>query len=138
VRLIILILASNLMIQGCTTTADVEALRGREWRLASIEEFPSLPAGVARPTIRFGSEGRISGNTGCNSAGAAYSVEGDALTIQPMMMTRRACLNPQGNELERAYVSAMERTRRFRISNDELELLDGTDRVLARFVPATA
>jgi putative lipoprotein len=132
----ILILATSLAAQGCTSAADVAALRDRQWTLTWVEGFPSLPSGVSTPTVSFGSDGRLSGNTGCNSAGAAYTAEGDGLTIQAVMSTKRACLNPEGNQLERAYLSALERTRRFRITNGELELLDASDRVLARFAPA--
>ena len=71
--------------------------------------------------------------TGCNSAGANYTAEGDRLTIDAMITTKRACIEAAGNELERAYVSAMERTRRFRIVNGQLELLDDGGTVLARF-----
>lgn len=135
-RLIILILASSLGVAGCTSAPDVDALRDRPWSLTSVEGFPSLPSGVSTPTITFGPDGRLAANTGCNSAGAAYTAEGDALTIQAVMSTRRACLNAEGNRLEHAYVSALERTRRFRITDSELQLLDGSDRVLAHFAPA--
>jgi heat shock protein HslJ len=130
----ILILASSLAVQGCITAADVAELRDRQWNLTWIEAFPSLPSGVATPTIRFGSDGRAGGNTGCNSAGGGYTMDGDALTIGALMSTKRACLNPEGNQLERAYFNALERTRRFRITKNELELLDENGSVLARFV----
>jgi heat shock protein HslJ len=133
-RLIILIVALALMIPGCTmSTAQHEELREREWRLASIEGFPSMPSGVANPTIFFANDGRLRGNTGCNTAGAAYTTEGDRLTIDAMFTTKRACVNPDGGELERRYVEAVEATRRFRIENGELQLIDADENVAARF-----
>jgi heat shock protein HslJ len=134
VRLMVLILTGMLAVSACTTTGDPVALRDREWRLAWVEGFTSVPSGVATPTIRFGSDGRLSGNTACNSAGADYTVERDRLTIGALISTRRACAEPRGNELERAYVAAVESTRRYRITGEGLELLDDGGRIVARFV----
>ena len=130
-RLMILILVTTL---ACTTTPATDAgLRDRDWSLVWVEGFDSLPAGVATPTIRFGSDGRIAGNTGCNRAGAAYTVEGNRLTIDALISTKRACLDPQGNALEFAYIRAVEGTESYRIANGELELLDASGKVVARF-----
>lgn len=128
-----LILTILIALAGCTTSSGTAELRDRDWSLAWIEGFSSMPSGVATPTARFGSDGRFGGNTGCNSAGANYTAEGDRLTMDAMITTKRACIETAGNELERAYVSAMERTRRFRIVSGQLELLDDGGTVLARF-----
>lgn len=129
--ILILVLAA---ILGCSTTpASNEELRDREWSLVWADGFDSLPGGVSTPTIRFGTDGRLGGNTGCNTAGAAYNAEGDRLTIDTLISTRRACVAPEGNALERAYVEAVEGTRRYRITNGQLELLGDGDKVLARF-----
>jgi copper homeostasis protein (lipoprotein) len=130
-RLMILILVA---LTACTTTpATTEGLRDREWSLVSVEGFDTLPGGVATPTIRFGSDGRIAGNTGCNNAGAAYTAEGARLSIDAVISTRRACLDAQGNALELAYIRAVEAARSYRIANGELELLDAAGKALARF-----
>lgn len=50
-----------------------------------------------------------------------------------MITTKRACVDPAGNQLEAAYVGAFEHTHRFRIVNDQLELMDDAGTVLARF-----
>jgi heat shock protein HslJ len=128
-----LLMVLVLAIAGCTSTATVDQLQGRDWTLAWIEGFPSMPAGAETPTIRFGTDGRLSGNTGCNSAGAAYTSQGDQLTISALITTKRACLAAEANALEAAYVRAVEGTRSFRIGNGELELLSDSGTVLARF-----
>ena len=132
-RLMILLMLSTLAIGGCTTSATDGALRDRDWQLVSTGDFPSIPSGVATPTIRFGSDGRLGGNTGCNSAGAAYTLAGDRLTTEAIIATKRACLNPEGNRLERAYLQAVESARRYRVTNGLLELLDEGGNVVARF-----
>lgn len=121
-------------LTGCSTSGAGEELVGREWTLESIEGFASLPADVATPTIRFAADGLMSGNTGCNGGGAAYRVEGEnRLVIEPMAMTKRACANPEGNRLERAYVDAVQNAKTFRVTPTSLELLGANGNVLARF-----
>jgi heat shock protein HslJ len=128
-----LLILSLVLAAGCTMPAANEEFRDREWTLTWVEGFDSMPSGVSTPTIRFGSDGRLGGNTACNSAGAAYTVDGRRLTIEAVISTKRACLDPQGNALERAYLGAIEGTREYRVANGQLELLDAEGKVLARF-----
>lgn len=131
-RMTILILTLATAV-GCAMPAADDQLRDRDWTLVWIEGFDSIPSGVSTPTIRFGSDGRLSGNTACNHAGAGYTTEGDRLTINALITTKRACLDPQGNALERAYIAAVEKTRGYRIVNGELELVDASGATVARF-----
>ncbi len=129
----ILTLAAMLVMTGCTTSGATGELVGREWKLVWVEEFPTMPSGVANPTVTFGSDGRLTGNTGCNSASASYTVEGDQLSIGALITTKRACVESAGQQLEQAYIRAVEATRRYRIEGAELQLLDDGGTVLARF-----
>ncbi len=130
-RPLLLILALAL---GCATpVANEQQLREREWKLVWVQGFDTMPTGVATPTIRFGDDGHLGGTTSCNSAGASYTLDGDHLTLGPVVSTKRACLEPQGNALEAAYLGALGQARRYRISNGHLELLDAGGRVVARF-----
>jgi putative lipoprotein len=46
--------------------------------------------------------GNINGSSGCNSYSAAYTQEGNSLTVQPPAVTMMAC--PTGMETEQAYL----------------------------------
>ena len=129
------ILLTFVLLSGCTTATGPEQLLDREWALTWIDGFATMPSGVATPTIRFGSDGRLSANTGCNSAGASYTVDGDQLGIGAIMGTKRACLDPRGNQLEYTYIRTIENARKFRIAKDQLELLDESGKVVARYRP---
>jgi heat shock protein HslJ len=134
VRFLVLVLAAALVaVSGCTTGAGGDGLVDRDWTLVWAEGVDAMPGNVATPTIRFGSDGRLAGNTGCNSAGAAYTVTGDRLDIGMVISTKRACIEPQGEALEGPYLSALEGTRRYRIAEGRLELLGEDGTVLARF-----
>lgn len=122
-----------IVLVGACASGSARELRDREWRMVWVEGDATMPAEATTPTARFDRDGRFSANTGCNSAGAAYVVDGDALTIRPLIMTKRACLDPERNRLERRYMDAIEKTRRFRIANGELELLSEDGSVQARF-----
>ena len=56
---------------------------------------------------------------------------GDSPTLSRMMGTMMACT--EGMEVERAFLAALERVRRWRLSGSQLELLDGAGTALARF-----
>lgn len=126
-------LPALLLVAACISAPLAPDFRDRQWTLVSVDGVASLPSGAATPTIVFDSDERVSANTGCNSAGGPYTVDGDRLTIGTLIMTRRACADPAGNDLERAYVRALEGTRRYRIVDAKLELLDEGGNVLARF-----
>ena len=127
-----LFVSALLLLTACTSTTNPEALRNREWRLTWVEQFPTMPAGVATPTLRFEGD-RIAVQTGCNSAGGTYRANGDRLTFGDVISTKRACVEEAGNRLEAAYLGALERTRRYRIVDGQLELLDDISAVVARF-----
>jgi heat shock protein HslJ len=65
--------------------ASMINLAGTEWGFS--EEI-----GRTARFIQFGSDGRVSGSTGCNRFSGTYSQDGDALTIGTLATTRRACL----------------------------------------------
>jgi heat shock protein HslJ len=129
----LILLPFVLVAAAACASGSIRELRDREWKMVSVDGLTAMPAGIATPTVRFDTDGRFSGNTGCNSAGAAYTVERDTLNIRTLLVTKRACLDPEGNRLERAYMEAIGKTRRFRIENDRLDLLSGDGAVVARF-----
>jgi heat shock protein HslJ len=65
--------------------ASMINLAGTEWGFS--EEI-----GRTARFIQFGSDGRVSGSTGCNRFSGTYCQDGDALTIGTLATTRRACL----------------------------------------------
>ena len=131
-RRTISVLTAILILTACATGGDLEALRAREWTLVSVEGIATLPVGAsATPTMQFARDGRLGANTGCNSAGASYTTEGDRITFGPILSTKRACADPRGNELETAVVRALEATRVYRVEGDTLTLLAEDGRTLA-------
>lgn len=123
-----------LTLAGCVSSASAPAtLHDREWRLVEINGSAASNAALAVPTIRFESSGRVVGNTGCNSLSGAFTASGGELGFGMLAQTKRGCAAREGNELERAYNSALSATRSYRIKSGRLELLDADGMVVARF-----
>jgi len=86
-------------------------------------------------TAQFGEDGQVAGSAGCNGYGASYTVEDDQLSVGPAAATLMLCADPAGiMEQEAAYLGALARAARYRITADELELLDDTGALVASYV----
>jgi copper homeostasis protein (lipoprotein) len=72
---------------------------------------------------------RFTGSSGCNRINGSFDVQGEALRFGRTASTMKAC--PE-MEIERAFLSALEDTRRYRASGRTLELLGGDGKVLVR------
>ena len=67
----------------------------------------------------FSEEGTLSGSAGCNDYRAGYLVEGQSISIEQVVLTRKAC--PEAvMEQENAFVSALESAETYRIELDML------------------
>jgi heat shock protein HslJ len=82
-------------------------------------------------SIRF-DDGQISGNATCNRFFGSYSLNGDALTIQPGGSTLMACPE-EFTAQEQALLSALERVEGYAIADHTLQLQDAEGNVLLTF-----
>ena len=107
--------------------ASQRPLAGSQWRLESFgKEGDERPvADGTTITIQFGTDGRASGSSGCNSYSGTYNAEGDHLTFGQMISTMRACVEPKANEQEQKYMAALRAITRFKVSDSQLVLSDG-------------
>jgi len=108
-----------------------------EWALLTLNGAPLLAGSAINATF---DEEKITGYSGCNSYGGAYTVKGDALQLGEIAMTQMACLEDGVMDQERAYMEALSNVTKFRLDNDRLELLDASGAALlvyARMEPFT-
>jgi heat shock protein HslJ len=122
--------------RGCgrSLAAGREPVLAGEWRLVELEGRRALthPDGRA-PHLRFDpAESRAGGNTGCNSFGGSYTLEGGRIRFGELVMTRAACADPALNEQERRFTAALGAADRVQVDGGMLSLLGG-GAVLARF-----
>jgi len=104
-------------------------LAGSEWNPLEI-------AGVAVPAesqmfVRFGGEGRLEGNGGCNGFFGTYKLDGDTIAIGPIGATRRAC-EESVMDLEMRLFDALAKSVSYARERIALELRDGSGIALMR------
>jgi copper homeostasis protein (lipoprotein) len=121
---------------NCGGAPGDRPLRGTYWKLIRLGEAPvELSAGQAEPQLVFASDAlQVSGSGGCNRIAGGFTVEGDRVHLGTLAGTRMACAN--GMEQEQRFLNSLSHVERFRISGRQLELLDESGAVLARFEAA--
>jgi len=68
---------------------------------------------------------QLSGSGGCNSYSASLEIDGDQLTIGPVIATRMACPEPAGvMEQEDAYISQLSSVASYAVAGGTLALLN--------------
>jgi len=108
-------------------------LHGTYWSLVELNGKPAVPGmGGTQPYIRLHREqGRFEGSSGCNGVTGTYLVEQSALQFSPSATTLMMC--PQAlMEQEQGLISALKATASYEITDNTLELSNGTS-VVARF-----
>ena len=84
-------------------------LVGTTWRVESIiagQAVSSVPDGPAASLV-FGTDGRVTVDTGCNTGGGTYAIEGATIRVSAIALTKRACPAPLG-DLEAAVVAVLQ------------------------------
>jgi heat shock protein HslJ len=123
--------AADEQMPGPAETAS--PLVGGVWRLVMVSDS-AVSESEKNPFVEFVDQSQLTGNTGCNSAGGPWEMDGTTLTIGPLVTTRMACLDDTVMWVEASYLRAMDATRSYRIEGDTLVLLDEAGAELARFV----
>ena len=127
----------SLSRQGsCGRAPGNPPLRGTYWKLVHVGEAPvDVSAGQTEPHLVLASDAlHVSGSGGCNRIAGNFRLEGDRVHLGPLAGTMMACIT--GMEQEQHFLNSLNHVERYRISGQQLELLDGSGTVLARFEAA--
>jgi heat shock protein HslJ len=113
---------------------DAPGLAGSEWQPVELGGKPVPPQPEApEQFVRFGAEGKLAGNAGCNRFFGSYGTVGNTLDIGPMGATRMACPEPV-MKWEGRFMKALQAARRYRRDRTELILLDANGKAVARLL----
>lgn len=113
-------------------------LEGTTWVLDSIvsgDAVSSVPTGTPVPTLNFAA-GQLAVDTGCNTGGAGYSAAEGVLMIEPIRLTRMACAEPAGNEVEASVIAVLDGSPRYEIESDVLTITNGDGGLVYRAMDA--
>ena len=111
------VIAGSLLVTACVTPGTVspdaqERLVGKEWLVEDIAGRGVIDD--ARASLRFGSDGRLSGEGSCNRILAGYMVSGSKMTISKAGLTMMAC-PPAVMDQERRLVDVLNAVQSYRI-----------------------
>ena len=106
-------------------------LTSNRWGLAVLDgRAVTVPAREREPWIQLdGRSMKVTGSGGCNQISGGYESEGPALRFGRLITTQMACASL---DTERAFLRALQRTRRYRIQGRLLDLMDDRGEVLAQ------
>lgn len=109
------------------------SLENTYWKLTRLGDAPVTSASQKQEAnfVLNSDSHRISGSGGCNRLTGSYELHGDRITFSQMAGTMMACL--QGMETEQAFLDVLKQATRWKITGQQLELLDDTGRQLASF-----
>jgi len=117
-------------LTACSAGGQSQTLEGTNWLLESLRGESVLSETTV--TAGFQVNGRMSGSTGCNNYNAAYTTDGDMITISPGATTLMACPTPiiaQGS----AFLDMLASATTYKIEGNEMEFKDNSGAVIAKF-----
>ncbi len=87
-------------------------------------------------TANFGTDGMLTGNSGCNTYSASYKTDGNKITIGPAATTKKACEQAVIDQ-EQQYLAALSTAATYRIDGNRLELRTADGALAADFTQAS-
>lgn len=129
VVLVSVLLALGAITSACSPRGDGSSggIEGTVWTVESIGGVATLP--VAQPTIAFGTDGTVSGTSGCNAFSGTFRTDGDAIEIGQLASTMMGC-EPERTAQEAAFNAAISDVTTWRLGEDgRLTLTGGADLV---------
>jgi heat shock protein HslJ len=124
---------SETATEAATVNATAVQLRSTYWKLIALGTTPVNVADSQRePHIIIQPDSkRVNGSGGCNRMFGSYELNGDALAFTGVASTKMACQD--GMDIETSFLPALQRVARWRITGQQLELLDASGGVVAKF-----
>jgi heat shock protein HslJ len=92
----------------------------RTWFLSSINNNAVVPGST--PSAYFGSDGSLSGHTGCNLYAARFLTNLSSITITPIVSTEDPCEEPLKSQ-ERAFINALQAATEYKVTSTSLQLI---------------
>jgi len=76
----------------------------------------------SNPTAVFSTDETVSGNASCNTYSGPYKIDGDTITIGPLISTQMACVSEDLNRQEAAFLAALQNATTFGVQGGTLEM----------------
>ncbi len=121
---------------AATIPSGADALASTKWRLASFGNLDTPASVISGTTItlEFSGDQRVGGNSGCNSYGGGYQIQGERLSLSRIISTKRACVDPDAMNQEQRYFEALGSVGRYKLSDKQLTIFYDEGRRALNFV----
>ena len=106
---------------SATSASTPTPLVGTHWVLSGPRVVGAASADVTVTALFDGTT--VSGESGCNTFGGPYTVNGTSIRIGPLNSTLRACADDALNTQEAQYLMALELAASFQVKGNRLDLL---------------
>jgi heat shock protein HslJ len=128
---VVFTVAFAILLAGCGLLGSGKSeLEGTKWQLQALEGVS--PAAQVIITADF-NDGRVSGSSGCNSYGAAYTTKDGKLTLDSVAVTEMACEDVEAMRAEQDFLQFLGQVRKFKLDGDRLDLMDDGGTVVLAF-----
>ncbi len=138
VILICLILITSVIILSCSSSDEKPmppkaSLTNTRWVLRVLNDKKIFtPEGGKEIFLTLNKDGnKANGTGGCNNFFSTFTLNGSSLKFGPVASTEMFCQDKM--ETESAFFKALEKTRTYKISGDNLFLSDSAKTVVAKF-----
>lgn len=118
VRLWMLVLAA-LLVVSCGQAPS--SLANTSWELMALNG--NMIEEQTKPSLHFAAD-TLDGKSFCNSYSAEYQLNGESITIAPIVATEMGCEDMILNIVEREYFTTLNAVTRYALEGDELQLFD--------------
>ena len=129
-KIITLITLVSILLSACAN-ADSLSLNGTSWQLVAIGK--QQPISGSTITLTF-EDGRVNGNSGCNSFGGEYQLKGDTVQFGMLMSTMMACADSAMMNQESTFMQFLGDAQRLEIVDGKLQIYRSDGDALT-FVP---
>ncbi len=122
-------------------SAPENPLEGTSWQLVSYFNGSANVAPIEGTAIAasFLADGQLAGFGGCNSYGAEYLVNGNALSIHSLSASRKTCDEPAGvMEQEAAYFAVLVTAATFQLADGQLIISDSSGQPVLTYAALVA
>lgn len=118
-KLLLALSLLTMLVSACG--AQNATLDGTTWTL--VEFDGKTPLVGHQPTISY-QDGRVSGNSSCNTYGGEYTLKGDQIEFGMLMSTAMACAETAAMTQEQEYLAFLSSVDHFERRGDTLLLFN--------------
>jgi heat shock protein HslJ len=122
-----------------TFASQSQELAGTTWRVVSYnngkQAVVSVMAGTEL-TADFQENGNVGGKSGCNGYFGPFQTEGDQISVGPLAVTGKLCIDEAIMEQEMLFLQALESAATYRVEGSSLQLRTAEDAMAVNLVAA--